>query len=118
MHLPGVPAADRRPGFQGFLSLHVVLQRLKKVFEKISKKVLTNPQGCVNISESSGGRPAAKRKRSGRVVELVDSLDSGSSVHYGRAGSSPASPTRIFSSSRSLYARASGGIGRLARFRF
>ena len=35
VHLPGVPAADRRPGFQGFLSLHVVLQRLKKVFEKI-----------------------------------------------------------------------------------
>ena len=30
----------------------------------------------------------------GRVVELVDSLDSGSSVHYGRAGSSPASPTK------------------------
>ena len=32
--------------------------------------------------------------RYGRVVELVDSLDSGSSVHYGRAGSSPASPTK------------------------
>ena len=28
-----------------------------------------------------------------RVVELADSLDSGSSVHYGRAGSSPASRT-------------------------
>ena len=27
------------------------------------------------------------------MVELVDSLDSGSSVHCGRAGSSPASPT-------------------------
>ena len=26
-------------------------------------------------------------------MELVDSLDSGSSVHCGRAGSSPASPT-------------------------
>ena len=32
--------------------------------------------------------------RYGRVVELVDSLDSGSSVHCGRAGSSPASPTK------------------------
>ena len=32
--------------------------------------------------------------RDGRVVELVDSLDSGSSVHCGRAGSSPASPTK------------------------
>ena len=29
-----------------------------------------------------------------RVVELADSLDSGSSVHYARAGSSPASRTR------------------------
>ena len=28
-----------------------------------------------------------------RVVELADSLDSGSSVHYARAGSSPASRT-------------------------
>ena len=28
-----------------------------------------------------------------RVVELVDSLDSGSSVHSGRAGSTPASRT-------------------------
>ena len=29
-----------------------------------------------------------------RVVELADSLDSGSSVHYARAGSSPASRTK------------------------
>ena len=29
-----------------------------------------------------------------RVVELADSLDSGSSAHYGRAGSSPASRTK------------------------
>ena len=28
-----------------------------------------------------------------RVVELADSLDSGSSVHFGRAGSTPASRT-------------------------
>ena len=39
----------------------------------------------------------------GRVVELVDSLDSGSSVHYGRAGSSPASPTKLLSSSGTSY---------------
>ena len=32
--------------------------------------------------------------RCARVVELADSLDSGSSVLYGRAGSSPASRTR------------------------
>ena len=32
--------------------------------------------------------------RYARVVELADSLDSGSSVHYGRAGSSPASRTK------------------------
>ena len=35
-----------------------------------------------------------KPTKYGRVVELVDSLDSGSSVHCGRAGSSPASPTK------------------------
>ena len=35
-----------------------------------------------------------RRRLYGRVVELVDSLDSGSSVHCGRAGSSPASPTK------------------------
>lgn len=29
-----------------------------------------------------------------RVVELVDSLASGASVHYGRAGSNPASRTK------------------------
>ena len=37
---------------------------------------------------------AEARTKYGRVVELVDSLDSGSSVHCGRAGSSPASPTK------------------------
>ena len=40
---------------------------------------------------SAEGNPASEY---GRVVELVDSLDSGSSVHCGRAGSSPASPTK------------------------
>ena len=30
------------------------------------------------------------------MVELADSLDSGSSAHYGRAGSSPASRTTSF----------------------
>ena len=45
----------------------------------------------------SSGRVNARREtRDGRVVELVDSLDSGSSVHCGRAGSSPASPTSFF----------------------
>ena len=33
--------------------------------------------------------------RDARVVELADSLDSGSSAHYGRAGSSPASRTKV-----------------------
>ena len=97
-----------------------------------------------------------------RVVELADSLDSGSSVLYGRAGSSPASRTipkndfrrrrrksffgnpgislkspemnsvdfKIFAFGKNAWTphlrrplnciliRASGGIGRLARFRF
>ena len=34
-----------------------------------------------------------KAFRDARVVELADSLDSGSSAHSGRAGSSPASRT-------------------------
>ena len=36
----------------------------------------------------------AKHLRDARVVELADSLDSGSSAHSGRAGSSPASRTK------------------------
>ena len=40
--------------------------------------------------------PRQKRRIYARVVELADSLDSGSSVHYARAGSSPASRTTSF----------------------
>ena len=50
-------------------------------------------------------------ERHARVVELADSLDSGSSVHYGRAGSSPASRTkkeRYPLGYRSFFAR--GGV--------
>ena len=46
------------------------------------------------LCSSAEGNPLAEENRDGRVVELVDSLDSGSSVHCGRAGSSPASPTK------------------------
>ena len=67
--------------------------------------------------------------RYARVVELADSLDSGSSVHYARAGSSPASRTTtqrrlvlrwvpLGETEKYIPIRASGGIGRLARFRF
>ena len=42
----------------------------------------------------TGALRETKANTYGRVVELVDSLDSGSSVHCGRAGSSPASPTK------------------------
>ena len=47
------------------------------------------------ICLTSGTRGAIiiKHSRDARVVELADSLDSGSSVHSGRAGSSPASRT-------------------------
>ena len=53
---------------------------------QISKAVLR----CSSVEREL----SAQENRDGRVVELVDSLDSGSSVHCGRAGSSPASPTR------------------------
>ena len=46
----------------------------------------------------------------GRVVELVDSLDSGSSVHCGRAGSSPASPTKETVERLSLFLLAGDGF--------
>ena len=42
----------------------------------------------------TGGWGNPFQTKYGRVVELVDSLDSGSSVHCGRAGSSPASRTK------------------------
>ena len=51
-------------------------------------------------SSAEGNTSGAQENRDGRVVELVDSLDSGSSVHCGRAGSSPASPTKTGSSVR------------------
>ena len=38
---------------------------------------------------------SSRKTANARVVELADSLDSGSSVHSGRAGSSPASRTKI-----------------------
>ena len=50
-------------------------------------------------SKRAGSSPAIRtiflKIKYARVVELADSLDSGSSVHYGRAGSSPASRTMI-----------------------
>ena len=38
---------------------------------------------------------SSRKTANARVVELADSLDSGSSVHSGRAGSSPASRTKL-----------------------
>ena len=43
-----------------------------------------------------------KVNRRARVVELADSLDSGSSAHYGRAGSSPASRTKKQDASKGI----------------
>ena len=61
-----------------------------KIFYKKTKKQLTNSSLRAIIFE----RQASVWRVYARVVELVDSLDSGSSVHCGRAGSSPASPTK------------------------
>ncbi len=54
---------------------------------KKDKKVLTRGPARGNIFLVLNSAEHA------RVVELADSLDSGSSVHYARAGSSPASRT-------------------------
>ena len=43
-----------------------------------------------------------ERSRDARVVELADSLDSGSSAHSGRAGSSPASRTTFKARNRKI----------------
>ena len=51
--------------------------------------MLTSFKVCGNIPLALNER----RRQDARVVELADSLDSGSSVHYARAGSSPASRT-------------------------
>lgn len=48
--------------------------------------------GSSPVSRTKG--PLQEALHHARVVELADSLDSGSSVLYGRAGSSPASRTR------------------------
>ena len=50
--------------------------------------------GRVGSSPITRTIPQNESNRRARVVELADSLDSGSSAHYGRAGSSPASRTK------------------------
>ena len=59
------------------------MQNGKNKNQKFLKNLLTNSTSRDNISLAVA-----------RVVELADSLDSGSSVHSGRAGSSPASRTK------------------------
>ena len=59
-----------------------------------NRRVGSSPVSRTRI-RSPMGRPLYAR-----VVELADSLDSGSSVLYGRAGSSPASRTKKKDGSR------------------
>ena len=73
----------------GAESWDIPLESLSEFFSFSPKKVLTNHEFRDNISKRLGNNPITYA----RVVELVDSLDSGSSVHCGRAGSSPASRT-------------------------
>ena len=46
------------------------------------------------MTSAETGAIIIKHSKYARVVELADSLDSGSSAHSGRAGSSPASRTK------------------------
>ena len=66
----------------------IKLTNNKKKRRKNAGKFLTKRARRAMIFQQS--RDAQK---AARVVELADSLDSGSSAHYGRAGSSPASRT-------------------------
>ena len=58
----------------------------------VVNKLFVNYNLCLTIRAM--GAIIIKRSRDARVVELADSLDSGSSAHSGRAGSSPASRTK------------------------
>ena len=60
-----------------------------RFFREVAENTLDNPRAKCYIKQ------ALIHKAHARVVELADSLDSGSSVHSGRAGSSPASRTMI-----------------------
>ena len=65
--------------------------------EKIAKKrkkVLTTEKRGGNILLAPSGSAMNRHQADARVVELVDSLASGASAHYGRAGSTPASCTK------------------------
>ena len=58
-----------------------------RFFLAVAENTLDNPHAKCYIKQALNDKAYA------RVVELADSLDSGSSVHSGRAGSSPASRT-------------------------
>jgi hypothetical protein len=60
-----------------------------RFFREVAENTLDNPCAKCYIKQALNDKAYA------RVVELADSLDSGSSVHSGRAGSSPASRTNI-----------------------
>ena len=61
----------------------------RAVFQRCSLKKKLSKKGLTFL----GSAAIISLVRDARVVELADSLDSGSSVHYARAGSSPASRT-------------------------
>ena len=63
-----------------------------KIFGEKSKIVVDNSRFC-RYNKQAVLRETAPNQHA-RVVELADSLDSGSSVQYARAGSSPASRTK------------------------
>ena len=60
-----------------------------RFFLAVAENTLDNPHAKCYIKQALNDKAYA------RVVELADSLDSGSSVHSGRAGSSPASRTKV-----------------------
>ena len=66
-------------------------------------EVLVFDRTCGFKSHHSHQLLPNKLNRRARVVELADSLDSGSSAHYGRAGSSPASRTKKYRPQRGRY---------------
>ena len=84
------PALDRQ-GWWLFLSCRRRDGRKEALQEKSKKDFQKDVDKRGNIGYNN---IRSDSELHARVVELADSLDSGSSVHYARAGSSPASRTK------------------------
>ena len=71
---------------------NIKLMNILAAPEGIARVRKDHPYGIISLALNETRN--SDRANNARVVELADSLDSGSSVQYARAGSSPASRTK------------------------